>query len=342
MHSDEITRQIFPVDDLELYREAGPTDLIELLPVRGHNSIFVEKWRLEMLFYGLVRHEFTHLSGPTGSAKTSLIEALYLEPRNIQALCRSLGYPIRPLSLHPIEMVIFDVPGELIQRRGLDKGTTFDERSSLVTALLEASSATDEAYQVIWLRELGRVHSASIQGGLLDLMTHGEIMLPDGTQLPGQDIAWIADSNYQAESEAVHTLVVQDDGLKRRFTVNLTLDYPGAEQEVMILRRLVLSGQLPDVDDELILGVVRLGQAVREHRAEGNLLSVPPPTIYGYMAFLRVAHALAHLGLSQVAQATLLGNASNEDQKLVPGVFNEVFGLQSDFDEDLTAAGNLF
>ena len=332
---------VFPVNDKQKYEQAGATDLIQLLAAPGCNSLFVEKAWLETLVYGICNYEFIHLSGPTGSGKTSIIEALTVA-ENFRALCNAVGFKEKPLTLYPIEMVIFDTPGELVQRRALDKGTTYDENSALVGAIMAADKAKKQSYPVVWLREIGRVHTSSIQGGLLNLMTRGEISLPSGVRIEGSGISWIADSNYQAENDATHTLVVFDDAFKRRFTMNLTLNYPSPEQEAEILQHLTAGGELPKVDDELIVKVVKLGQVIRRNRTEGNLLSVVPPTIYGYMAFLRMAHALPTASLQQVAMSTLLGNASFEDRKIVSGVFNEVFGLQTEYEEDPTMAGSLF
>lgn len=95
-------------------------------------------------------------------------------------------------------------------------------------------------------------------------------------------------------------------------------------------------------DDDLALKVVRLGATIRRLRLEGNLQSVTPPTIWGYMAFLRMAKAMPHMSLQQLSTATLLGNASLEDRKLIPSVFNEVFGLQTSDKDDPTMDVNLF
>jgi hypothetical protein len=214
--------------------------------------------------------------------------------------------------------------------------------SKLVQALDDAAEARGKSYPLIWLREMGRVHSSSVQGGLLNLMTKSDIILPDGRRLDGQGIAWIADSNYQAEGDSTHTLVTFDDALKRRFSINLTLDYLSAEQEVQVLRHLMGESAARKMEGELIIKVVKLGQIIRRHRSEGALQSLVPPTIYGYLAFLRMAQALLHLSLHQIALSTLLGNASAEDQKLLPGVFNEVFGLKAADDDDPTMGSNLF
>lgn len=335
-----MANDVFRVDLPDEYRKAGPSDLIELQPVPGCNPLFLQKWIVETLVYGIVHHEFIHLSGPTGSAKSSLLEALYLKPENFNGICAGLGFPVRPLQLFPVEMAIFESPGELYQRRALKNGSTYDEKSRLVEALETAAAAREKVYSLIWLREMGRVHSASVQGGLLNLMSRGDIILPDGERINGLEIAWVADSNYQAEKDATHTLVTLDDALKRRFTVNLTLDYLGAEDEIQVLRHIL--GEESQQKLEVILKVVQMGHAIRRQRAEGGLLSVPPPTIYGYLSFLRMAQILPAMSLQQVAQATLLGNACFEDQKQLYGIFNEVFGLKGGDENSPGMGGDLF
>jgi hypothetical protein len=81
---------------------------------------------------------------------------------------------------------------------------------------------------------------------------------------------------------------------------------------------------------------------IRRHRAEGNLRSIAPPTIYGYLSFLRMATALRHLSLQQVALLSICGNASLADRKIVTTVFNEVFGIHEDQPENEDLTGNLF
>ncbi|MGO9015464.1 MAG: hypothetical protein ACLQF0_10830 [Dissulfurispiraceae bacterium] len=234
-----MANDVFRVHKSDELRKAGPTDLLELLPVPGGNPLFLPKWIIETLVYGIVNHEFIHLSGPTGSAKSSLLEALYLVPANFESICSGLGFLVLPLKLYPVEMAIYEAPGELFQRRSLKNGTTFDEKSRLVEALEDATKSNGRYYPLVWLREMGRVHSSSVQGGLLNLMTKGDIVLPDGSRIDGQQIGWVADSNYQAERDSTHTLVVLDDAIKRRFSINLTLDYLSAENEVQVLQHLL-------------------------------------------------------------------------------------------------------
>lgn len=99
---------------------------------------------------------------------------------------------------------------------------------------------------------------------------------------------------------------------------------------------------MEELKKRLIRKVVHLGQVVRRQRSEGGLRSVAPPTIYGYLAFLRMAQSLPHLSLVQVAQATLLGNANVEDREQLAGVFNEVFGLRCEDEGDTALGADLF
>lgn len=221
------------------YQNAGSADLIELLPVPGGNPLFLPKWIIEMIGYGIVHHEFIHLSGPTGSAKSSLIEALSRVPDNFQTICAGLDVPLLPLQTYTIEMSTYETPGELYFRRALKQGTTYDEKSKLVEALEDAAKSKGKCYPLIWLREIGRVHSSSVQGGLLNLMAKGEIIFPDGSRVDGHGISLIADSNYQAESDSTHILATFDDALKRRFSINLTLDYLSAEKEVQVVQHII-------------------------------------------------------------------------------------------------------
>lgn len=230
---------IYRVHVPDEYRKAGPTDLVELSPPPGGNPLFLPKWKVEVLVHGIVHHEFIHLSGPTGSAKSSLLEALHLVPENFLGICKALEYEARPLKLYPVEMATYEAPGELYQRRALKNGTTYDEKSALVLSLEEANRCRGQQYSLIWLREIGRVHSSSVQGGLLNLMTKSDIVLPDGTRIDGQGISWVADSNYQAEHDSTHTLVTLDDALKRRFSINLTMGYLTAEEEVQVLHQIL-------------------------------------------------------------------------------------------------------
>ena len=334
---------VFRVDREKDLRLAGPTDLVKLLPAPGCNPLILPKWVVETMVYSIAHYEMCHLSGPSGGAKSSLLEALARRPENFNYICKNMGYEPKPLWLFPVEMAIFESPGELFQRRSLKDGSTYDEKSILVCALGEAAKLADRYYPLIWLREIGRVHSAMVQGGLLNLMSKAEVTLPDGKLLDASRIAWVADSNYQAESDSTHTLVTLDDALKRRFSVHLTMDYLSAVQEVHVLRHL-FSDQCQGGGglDDMIYKVVQLGQMLRRSKTEGRLSSVAPPTIYGYLAFLRMAVAMPQLSPVEVAKSTLLGNAANEDRKQITAVLAQVFGMRRHEEEDPVIGGDLF
>jgi MoxR-like ATPase len=319
---------IYDIEDPKQLRQAGLADLVRMKPApRAPLPLFIQKGLLERLTYAIVFGESVHLSGPTGSAKSSVIEAIS-EPANFGAMCRLLRLPVKPVKLYPVEMVIFEAPGELYARRALIDGRTYDEKSDLVRQMEDAEQHAGRSYPLIWLREMGRVHSASVQGGLLNLIVRGEIRLPDGSAIDGSRIAWVADSNYQAANDGIYILVTFDTALQRRFSLNLTLDYLTQAQEAEVLRDIVdRDPSLQGTDPELIEKVVRLGGAIRKAKEEGSVSSVPPPTLYGYVNFLRMARVLAHHSLQDIAQATLLGNASREDRREIPRLLQQVLGL---------------
>lgn len=309
--------------------QAGSSDFMALRRAPGAPTpIFVEKGKLVHLVDAIIAKEAIHLSGPTGSAKTSLIEALASVPANFMDVCAHLGAEPRPLRTFPVEMCLFESPAEVYQRRAISRnGATYDEASVLIAALEAAANIEDE-YAVIWLREIGRVHAASIQGALLNIVTDGEVVLPTGRRISTERFGFIADSNYAAEDDhdATYVLVALDSALRRRFLVNIKLDYLGRDEELEILREIAsVDVALADVDTELLRKTVALGELVRAERSQGNLLSLPAPTIAGYAGFLRRVQRLPSQPVRAAAFTTLLGNPSRDDEKLARGVFNQIF-----------------
>jgi MoxR-like ATPase len=325
----------------EEFGKAGFTDLIELLPNKGGNHLYFPKWIIEVIVEGICTGEFIHVSGPSGSAKSALIEAMMIE-QNFASIVASLQHQVKPIIIFPIEMAKYETPGEFIFRRSLKNGTTFDEKSELVDALYRAQELRETHYVVIWLREMGRVHSSNVQGGLLNLMSKSELILGENRTLSGRDICWIADSNYQAESDANFTLVQLDTALQRRFSVNVTIDYLEPELEFKILSNIIEQDTDLELDHGLIWEAVKLGTAIRSQRSLGNLLSVPPPTIYGYLSYYKMVKQLNNLSHKLIAKVSLLGHANTQDQKYIPLVFNEVYSYEMQDDDKETIAPNLF
>ena len=82
--------RFYRVDVQKDYAKAGPTDFVELLPAAEGHGLCVRKCTVEILFDAITGGEMMHVTGPTGSGKTSLIEAL-CSPRNFAALCAIPG-----------------------------------------------------------------------------------------------------------------------------------------------------------------------------------------------------------------------------------------------------------
>lgn len=341
-------QSIFSLSSAKEFRRAGPSDLISLLPVPGDHSLVLPKKYLMLLTSAITGHEIMHISGPTGTCKSGLIEALHLEPRNFELLCGHLGFKYKPLRLFTIEMSVYESPSEFHQRRALKNGNTLDEESGLIDAIRAAAECAGTCYPLIWLREMGRVHSPSVQGGLLNLVYKGDIVLPDKSHVSGKDIAWIADSNYQAEQDSTHTLVTFDDALKRRFTVHMKVAYLPPEQEVLVMRHIINENNFEGSSAksqaqlyEMIDRAVTIGQQIRSRRAQGDLVSACPPTIYGYLGFIRMALRSPELSQLEHAKNTLLGNVSEDEEDHVTAILNEVFGLQAQLEDEPTMGGNI-
>ncbi len=285
--------------------------------------------------------ENIHVSGPTGVAKSDTIESFAYQPENFKRLCKALGCVHKPITYFPVEMSTFESPAEVHFRRGFDDKGTFDEFSPIVKALSEAQDLVDDYYCVIHCKEMGRTLSSTIQGSLLNLMSAGIIELRDGTRLSGKGIRWITDSNYQAsEGEMVHTLSVQDDALKRRYPVNLTMNYLSLEEEIEIVDRITRKQKGKGTEHrELCISAVKLGHRIRKEREEGNILSAVPPTIQGYISFINYSRCFPYLEGEQVANVTLLGNICNAEKAQASSICNEVFGLADFEDEEVEETG---
>ena len=324
------------------FAEAGEGELVVLPPLPGKPPMTVKKRVLLAIAHAIVTKAYMSIHGETGTGKSILLQTLSLVPEMWKALCETIEAPYKPLKVFPIEMIMFETPAELYIRRAIRDGRTFDENSCLSNAILQAAGMAEQCYTLVWFREMGRVHSASVQGGLLDLVPDGLVDLPNGEVLDARNVAFVADSNYNCEETAVHILVANDTALMRRAVVSIPFDYLGKEEEERITKFFVSEGYLPRVEEALIKKVVELGQAIRAQRSQGNLLSVAPPTLDGYFAFLRMAHALHYLPVQEVANMTLLGSANPTDRDQLSGIFSEVFGLHRARQKDAVMGGELF
>ena len=94
--------------------------------------------------------------------------------------------------------------------------------------------------------------------------------------------------------------------------------------------------------NEIITKVVSLGNLIRKYKSDGQLTMVAPPTIYGYLSFLRMSISMPEMPLQDVALATLLGNSCNEEKKHITSILNQVFGINLKEDHSTGLGGNLF
>ncbi|MBR9977225.1 MAG: hypothetical protein KFH87_03970 [Bacteroidetes bacterium] len=331
-------RFIFRVDKPE-YHDAGARSIIELRGAAGNNNLYIQKSKLEIFVGAIATHEAVSVSGPTGSGKTALIEALTRVPENFLPVCEALSLPPKPVLCYPVEMNQFETGAEVYRVRSLASGNTFYEDSPLFKALEEAQPLKEKNYIVIWHRELGRCQ-AGIQGALVNIITRGDIIHPDGRRYASEGISFVADSNYQDMDDGTYTLCVFDDALRRRYSVNLTLEYLPASTEILILRHL-LEREGASTDDETLSCLVKLGARIREEKRNGRLQSVPPPTIYGYLAVLRLSALLPNYELKDIGENTLLGSASVEDRRLFPALYHDVFGSDAANDADISIGSDL-
>jgi MoxR-like ATPase len=241
-------------------------------------------------------------------------------------------FSFHPLSIHPIELSRFDTGSELWYRRAIGpNGATFDEPSDLVQAFLDHERAVGASYAVLHLRELGRT-SGSVMGALTEFVHHGRVLV-NGHSVSLARLAVVTDSNY-ADSEKHYAQTPLDAAVAARFGFNIRVAYLDQDQESAILKRLV-----PDAGDA-IATATRLGQTIRRHLADGALASVPPPTISRYVSFLRLL-ALFAMEPRDAALRTLLGNATQDDEKDVEAVLSEVFGLSATSERDDRAGASL-
>mgnify|MGYP006305509761 FL=1 len=96
------------------------------------------------------------------------------------------------------------------------------------------------------------------------------------------------------------------------------------------------------VNEDHIKKITKMGQMIRQYRNEGNLLSLVPPTIYGYLTCYEMLQMFPHLGIQHIASNTLLGNASKEDQRIVDSLTQNVFHSPDGFRDSESVFDDVF
>jgi MoxR-like ATPase len=319
-------KRVFDIQNEGQFNEADSYDLIKMIPVDGSHALYIPKYILSMISYAIVHQEFTHISGPTGTAKSSVIIAI-TKPENFKLLCRYHGWKYKPVMLFEEDMVKYETPGELLQYRAIRNNETVDTPSSLVVAMSEGMKYFSAYYIVIFAKELGRVLNGTVMNGLLNLISKQTIVLPSGQHIDGSKLCFLTDSNYQDSEESEYTLCKLDNALRRRFPLNILIDYYSENEEFIILKD-ILSEAFEQIDEKLIEKIVRLGKVIRQHKAEGSLSSIVSPTIYGYLSCYRISTSL-NLSTDIVIMNTMLGNAGSDDQALAESILQNVLNKAS-------------
>ncbi len=321
MHYDITKKQEF--------EKADTRDLIKLLPAAaGANEIYIEKLSLIALAHGLAKQEIVHISGPTGTGKTSLINALIENPENWRLLVSHLGIPYMPLRVVTHSAVGFESPSDLFYRRAIkpDGGGTYDEPSALLSDLKKLSRKSQKKYySVVWISELLRMPGA-VQSAFVELINK-RITDSKGKYIgDGNKIAWLFDSNYQAAADNnLHfELSPFDEALKARNTIMLNMDYLNIEQEIGILREYsTINKKSEIIPNEMLYELVEMASYIRQAKNRGELAALPMPTFRQYFAFLRMA-ASTNLETEDLFEVVFFGLGNNADKTALKSVQQEI------------------
>ncbi len=321
----------FKIDDKNDWQEAGANDLIELIPPAGH-PLFYRKRDLHIICITIVNGGRLHISGASGSGKTSLIEALCAVPENWRWLCQHNDLEFKPLSMFHLAASNFESPNEVWYRRAINSKGTYDEIQKLIVFVTYAIKHIGKAYFSINLVEAGRMKPV-IQHSLVNLMTRGTIIDPltgDAIGL-GEGIAYIADSNYAAADQHDFLLVDLDTAFENRLNeTGIVLDHLSQEEEFLVLRRMRSSIGAEQVSDEIIEKITQLGSMIRDEQlCNGALTSISPVSMRQYRSFLQLA-AKSNLPPEDLVDITLFALANAEDRETANELKSYVFGIDRD------------
>ena len=87
----------FDAHDPSALSRAGDHDILKIRQRARDGALFVPKASVVSLLYAVANHDHVHLSGPTGSGKSALIDAVLADEQNYQSFTRALGLPRGPV-----------------------------------------------------------------------------------------------------------------------------------------------------------------------------------------------------------------------------------------------------
>lgn len=305
---------VFKIEKVSEFKQARDNDLIRMLPAaKGNNPMYVEKYKLISLVLAIVYNEIVHLSGPTGTGKTSLLHALIDQPLNWRWMCTHLNIAFKRLRVFAHSAVSFESPAELFYRRAIGPDGTFDEPSYLLQDLKKLYRHADRYYNAMWISEMLRMPS-TVQNAFVELINQKSTDAKGKVIGKGKKIAWIFDSNYQAAQDErfFFELSQFDEALKARNTVCLTFDYLSQQQEIDILSSSLSAEDRKDIPDMVLALLVEMAANIRQGKFEGKYEALPMPTFRQYLGFLKLLKR-GHLTVERLAEVVLFGFASEED-----------------------------
>jgi hypothetical protein len=310
--------------DIKDFTQASSGSVVRLLPYSNYSHPFYVDYDLATIAIdALCTRSPLHLSGPSGTGKSHLLNSLLYGPRdNINKISECLDLPrwVR-IKCHRIYVSMFETPGEIWYRVEVNNFST-EERPQKMLEIFEEASADSKTLHVVWLVESGRGITESVQGAFLEIIGQDTIREPRGQTFETTNIAFVTDSNHAANESGEFAIWDLDQAYGRRWSCRVTLEGLTSEQEAMVLRELA-----PQATDQQIKQVIALAMGIRQKQNEGTLLSIMPPTIDTELYLLSCMRRLP-VSTRFLVFNTLMGHCSRRDRDEAETVFVEAFGVR--------------
>jgi hypothetical protein len=311
---------VFDVTDFDL---ASSGSLLRMQPLPNSHAYFADYDIAVLVVDALATLAPVHLSGPSGTGKTHMLNSLLFgPPANFYCISNGLGLPQWPrIRAHRILVSMYETPGEVWYKTGVVRFTTLQQPQKILEVLEEAS-ADPEALHIVWLVESGRGISSAVQGGWLEIVGQRTIREPNGKVFELGNVAFVTDSNHSANVSGEFSIWDLDQAYGRRWTRRINLAALSPDQEAAVLRELA-----PAATDQQIQQVVSLAVTIRQKHEEGGLRSCLPPTIDAELDLLGCMSRLRQNTRTLVFN-TLLGHCASREIEEAETAYAEAFGVQ--------------
>ncbi len=334
--------QIYSITKKREFEKAHNDDFIQMIAASATETpVTIQKSKLVVATLAIISGEVLHLSGATGTGKTSFLNALLFEPRNWKYMCQNLNLPHYPIRVFSHSAVGLETPSELFYRRSINEKGTFDEMSDLLKDMKKLQRNNDKYYNVIWISEMLRMPS-NVQSAFVELINQ-KVFDSKGKVIGVKKLAWLFDSNYQAAQDEnfFFELSQFDEAFKARNTVCLTFEYLNIFQEVGILKKLLKEQFQKDFSEILLFKVVEVSAKIREEKLKGKFPSLPMPTFRQYLGFFNLANA-NKLTEEILFDVTIFGFATKEDHTALEDIYQEIYNKYEREEEHVWETSNKF